>query len=531
MLFVASVGPSPASEDLVNTAARRAREAGARLVVVCVETWLPGTLSAGDGEQLRRNLETARDLGAEVVSLPGDRSGRALVDYARSRGAGRILVGLRRNRGLFGLARPPFGLGLGRPGDPPVDRVPTKPLDALEESEARHWWRLTAGQGAAAAVILGFGVAAALTLRIFGAPGPVPVLAILLAVVAAAGSLGLTAGVLVSILAVVSLNYWFTEPLYTLWVNDPWNWLVFFLVLAIGLLVGLQTSRLDYQARLRRNRERRLELLYRLGRRLATAGSESAVAEAMEPFRRTVDGALLESFGLLEASALERIRRTREAQAGLFLQGISHDWRTPLSVMAGAAESLDREAGGRLTADELRRLRIIRDEALGLGHQLENVLELSRAEDPSLALGREWIPAEELLYSCRDASAGQPPVEVLVPAGLPMVSVDVPLVSRALMNLVDNACRYAPDSPSILLSFTPREGGGEFGVADRGPGVAPDEREFLFDKFRRGEGARGVRGSGLGLALVRQTARLHGGEAGIRDREGGGTFVWFTVAG
>ena len=99
-------------------------------------------------------------------------------------------------------------------------------------------------------------------------------------------------------------------------------------------------------------------------------------------------------------------------------------------------------------------------------------------------------------------------------------------LARAVGNLLENAAKFDADGPApILVSFR----GATVTVADRGPGVPPDELQRVFDRFHRADTARGLPGSGLGLSIVRDVARAHGGDAFARNRDGGGAVIGFTV--
>lgn len=351
----------------------------------------------------------------------------------------------------------------------------------------------------------------AVGLRFLGAPATVPTLC-LAAAVAGASAWGLMASLLAAASAVLVLNWAFTEPLYTLWVNDPWSLVVFGLVATIALAVGIQAHRADQQGRLRRRREQRLDTLYQLSLDLNRAETEAAVDEVVAHHRQLEPGATA-SMDALQDLARGRVRRAREAQVGEVLQGLSHDWRTPLAVIAAQARAAGLDA--------------VDHEAQQLSRQLDTVLALARGE--AGALVPVVLPAEELVYSVRDQRRfAADRLSVVVPSTVVWVRVDPGLVEQALGNLVENADRYGAGSP-IDLELTADPTAVEFCVKDRGPGIAEADRDRVFERFFRGTTAAGTRGSGLGLALVAQVARWHGGSAGVRSRPGGGAEVWIRL--
>jgi signal transduction histidine kinase len=208
--------------------------------------------------------------------------------------------------------------------------------------------------------------------------------------------------------------------------------------------------------------------------------------------------------------AADRIQALVAAQKTL-LASVSHELRTPLTRIRMAVELLPAD-----TRPELR-ARMARDIAeldgligeLLLASRLDTVEDLTQAEDVDLLA----LLAEEAAETGAEV-AGEP---IVIPG-------DPRLLRRLIRNLLVNASRYA-EGPPVEASLRPLAGGGaQLTVADRGPGVPEAERERIFEPFYRPPGLRGSgEGTGLGLALVRQIARRHGGEARCLPREGGGT--------
>jgi two-component system sensor histidine kinase KdpD len=232
--------------------------------------------------------------------------------------------------------------------------------------------------------------------------------------------------------------------------------------------------------------------------------------------------------------AAEAAREQAQAQGvrNALLAAISHDYRTPLAAIMGAASSL-REQGERLAPEQRRRLaQTIEDEAAQLSHLTDNTLQLARLDAPGVQLQREWESAEEIvgavLRRVRTHDPGRRVRAWLAP-GLPLVRCDALLLAQLLENLVDNALKYSDPSAPVELAVQLSEGRVVFAVRDRGPGVAPAWREKVFEVFQRGEprplpsGAPARRGAGVGLAVCRAIARAHGGELRLRPRANGGT--------
>ena len=208
--------------------------------------------------------------------------------------------------------------------------------------------------------------------------------------------------------------------------------------------------------------------------------------------------------------------RTEELRSSL-LSAVSHDLRTPLAVITGAATSL-RDDGDRLppeTRAEL--LESIVDDARRLERVLANLLQLTRVET-GLQPTREWVPADELVGAALtrlEDAIGDREVEVDVEPDL-LLWIDPVLFEQVLINLVENALKHAAPPLTIRVARVAERVVIE--VADRGHGLpAPSAR--LFEKFVRASSAPGV---GLGLAVVRAIVVAHGGEVTAEDRPGGG---------
>ena len=244
-------------------------------------------------------------------------------------------------------------------------------------------------------------------------------------------------------------------------------------------------------------------------------------------------GLALERANATHAAALAREQAHAHALRNTLLAAISHDYRTPLATILGAASSLHDQAD-RLSAEQRQRLAAtIIDEAGQLGRITDNTLQLARLDTPGLALHLDWESAEELVGTVlRRARQRQPDraVKARLQPGLPLLRVDAVLLVQLLDNLVDNALKYGGDAAPVEIAVTLGTGLIRLAVLDRGPGIAPEWRERVFDAFQRGEtggtaqpaDAPARRGAGVGLAVCRTIARAHGGELTLRMRQRGG---------
>jgi two-component system sensor histidine kinase KdpD len=245
----------------------------------------------------------------------------------------------------------------------------------------------------------------------------------------------------------------------------------------------------------------------------------------------------LERAQLAESAEAARVSAETEQLRNTLLASISHDLRTPLSVITGASSAL---ADPSLDMDRTTRARLagsIADKARDMSTLVTNVLDLMRLESGRLALRRGWETLDDLvghtLHGLRERLPGHV-VDVLLAPDLPPVFVDGALVAQLLANLLDNALRHTP--PGTRITIRAPVGGVEVPagsvavtVEDNGPGMPPGDPERLFVKFQRGRDEGEVPGAGLGLALCRAIAEAHGGRIVASTRPSGGARFTFTL--
>jgi len=238
----------------------------------------------------------------------------------------------------------------------------------------------------------------------------------------------------------------------------------------------------------------------------------------------------------LLGQALQRLQMERAAQASqheaarqqlqsTFLAAVSHDLRTPLAALLGAASALQTQ-GDRLGETERSRLLdSIASEAHYLASLTENTLQLVQLTSASHAaqpLQRSWESMEEIVGAVlhrvrlRDSRHR---ISLRVPKDLPLIEADPVLLAQLLSNLLDNAMQYSPGA--IELQVQTREQQMQVSVKDRGEAIAPALQAQIFQPYARGDQS-GTRGAGLGLALCRAIASAHGGSLHLRARQGGG---------
>jgi two-component system sensor histidine kinase KdpD len=244
----------------------------------------------------------------------------------------------------------------------------------------------------------------------------------------------------------------------------------------------------------------------------------------------------------LQAEQGARAAREQAQAQGVrnaMLAAISHDYRTPLATITGAASSL-REQGERLAPAQRDRLAAtILDEASRLARLTDNTLQLARLDAPGVTLRLDWESAEEIVGAVLRRARQRDPqrrLQARLEPGLPLLRCDALLLAQLLDNLVDNALKYSPPDAPVELLVRRLAGQVVLAVRDRGPGVPPAWRERIFDVFQRMPSAAADMpappGAGVGLAVCRAIARAHGGELRVRPRgHGGASFeCWLPLA-
>jgi len=253
---------------------------------------------------------------------------------------------------------------------------------------------------------------------------------------------------------------------------------------------------------------------------------------------------LLEAVASLAAIVVERLhyaQAAQHAQLGVeserlrssLLSAVSHDLRTPLTVLVGLADALTRSRPP-LAGGQQETAAAIRDESMRMSSLVHNLLDMARLQSGSVHLRREWQPLEEIVGSSlaglETRLAGQHVVTHL-PADLPLLEFDAVLMERVLFNLLENAIKYAPGG-EIVIAAKLVAGEVEVSVSDDGLGLAPGSEHAVFELFERGRQEGATTGAGLGLAICRAIVEAHGGRIAAANKAGGGAcFSFFLPLG
>ena len=242
------------------------------------------------------------------------------------------------------------------------------------------------------------------------------------------------------------------------------------------------------------------------------------------------------------ALALERSRSADEAKSAALraraeemrsslLSAVSHDLRTPLAAITGAATTLRDDSASLPSSERTGLLESICEEAERLERLVGNLLDMTSLESGGVSLKREWIPLEEMIGSALtrlEKKLGTRLVHTAIADDVPLLHVEPVIFEQIFINLLENACKYTPRESPIDIDGRRENGNVVIEIADRGPGLPPGREAQIFERFVRGSHV-GIRGVGLGLAICKGIAEAHGGTIAAENREGGGAMFRVTI--
>ena len=242
----------------------------------------------------------------------------------------------------------------------------------------------------------------------------------------------------------------------------------------------------------------------------------------------------------LLGQALQRLRldatmRAAQSEAqrqqlqSTYLAAISHDLRTPLAAVVGAASALQTQRDKLSRAEQDRMLASIVSEASHLSTITENTLQLVHLSNAAQALRRDWESMEEIVGAVLARVRQRDParrVQSRLAPGLPLIRADPVLLAQLIDNLLDNALKYSQGAIELRVQLQARQL--QVCVDDRGPDIPAAQHTRIFEPYTRNDQS-GQRGAGLGLALCRAIAQAHGGSLVLLPRTGGGNCFCFAM--
>ncbi|MGA2159598.1 MAG: PAS domain S-box protein [Dehalococcoidia bacterium] len=216
-----------------------------------------------------------------------------------------------------------------------------------------------------------------------------------------------------------------------------------------------------------------------------------------------------------------------------FIGMVSHEMRTPLTVIMGALDTLAQDMN-KLSRAEIRQLlEDASSESDELSHILDNLLELSRSQADRLRISHQAVVISDLLkkaISKFDAGADHHFV-LKLNEGIPVIEADALRIERVIFNLVQNALKYSPPGTPVEISANRQDGFVRVGIKDSGIGISREDQARLFNPFQRAGREKNdtSRGIGLGLVVCKRLVEAHGGRIWMESEEGKGTTVFFTL--
>lgn len=245
----------------------------------------------------------------------------------------------------------------------------------------------------------------------------------------------------------------------------------------------------------------------------------------------------LVAIAIERASTMEKLSRTEAARESdrlrsLLLDSVTHEFRTPLTAIKAAAETLLSEA--ELEKPQRKELlAVINEESDRLNRLVGEAAEVAQLDAGQVELHFEPHHIREAVNLAVQQSKHaleHHPVEIAVPETLPKVRMDLERISEVLTQLLDNADKYSAPGTPIHITADVRTGQLVTSVADHGPGIDDFEQAMIFEKFYRGRDQRlSIQGTGMGLAIAKTIVELHGGTIGVTSQVGRGSVFHFSL--
>jgi two-component system, OmpR family, sensor histidine kinase KdpD len=249
--------------------------------------------------------------------------------------------------------------------------------------------------------------------------------------------------------------------------------------------------------------------------------------------------AFCEAYASLLAIALERLHFvdvayahelsvTSERLRSSILSALSHDLRTPLTVLVGLADSLATHEPP-LPADAVATSVTIQDQARRLSSLVSNLLEMARLNAGNVQLRLDWHDITDVVSASIEhlGEALKPhPLSVEIAPHVSLVQIDATLMERVVTNLLENAAKYSPKGSPITLQVSETQDELQLVVRDEGPGIDSQKLDTMFDMFERGTKESTIQGFGLGLSICKVIVQAHGGRITAVNRASSGAELW-----
>lgn len=225
--------------------------------------------------------------------------------------------------------------------------------------------------------------------------------------------------------------------------------------------------------------------------------------------------------------SVEKLRRE-------LIANISHDLRTPLSIIQGYIETLQMKDEDLSKQERLDYLKTINSSGERLSKLIAQLFEYSKLEANQVEPQKEPFLISELandIHRNYQVLADQKNIDLNLEmgAGIPLVFADISLVERAIQNLMDNALKFTPENGLVTVIITPNNKDVEITIKDSGPGIKKENQALIFERYRQTKTARNKEGAGLGLAIVKKIIELHNASIKVLSRPNEGTSFSFSL--
>jgi two-component system sensor histidine kinase KdpD len=233
----------------------------------------------------------------------------------------------------------------------------------------------------------------------------------------------------------------------------------------------------------------------------------------------------------IEVAQNATVQMESERLRNSLLAALSHDLRTPLAALVGAAETLALSQP-RLSPQQLELATSLSEKSQRMADMVTNLLDMARIQSGEIRLRVEWQSIEEIVGGAVNhahGALGQRPLSVHIDPGVSLVECDAVLVERVLANLLENAGKYTPAQTPVEILVHAADEELLVSVRDHGPGVPKGQEELIFEKFTRGNVESATPGVGLGLAICRAIVEAHRGRIWVEPTHPQGATFTFSL--
>jgi PAS domain S-box-containing protein len=264
----------------------------------------------------------------------------------------------------------------------------------------------------------------------------------------------------------------------------------------------------------------------RYARELTMQKSDGVTFSAQLEGIKTGEGRI--RIAVIDITDLKKAAKLKDEFIGM----VSHEIKTPLTVIIGALSTVTAEGVTHPEARELLEDAVANADILA--SIVDNLLELSRSQADRLVLQKEPTDVRDIAQTVVEKLRGKSSIHRLIvdiPTGLPIVDVDPLRAERVLYNLVDNAIKYSPNGGEVKIAARQEKDNLAVSVSDHGMGISKEDQQRLFQKFQRLDVMikRSIQGVGLGLNVCRILVEAHGGQIWVESSKGKGSTFYFTI--